>query len=156
MPIDLPGLGLKVRDFPRLRTIFALTGAEAATLYDQAGMHVRSQRARLTTGHHEVEASTYHGIPYYFEMQGQGEESTWTILIDFGKIPGKILRDYAESQLGDMRYDLRYGDSQWLVMSTDDTPGMLDETDIEARVHEVIRALEPVMENRQHVTVARA
>ncbi len=155
-PLDLHSMGLKVRDFPDVSRIYALSSAAAATLFDIAGRHVATQRSRLSTPTARVEASTYHGVPYYFEMQGAGPDTNWTILIDFGTLPGQILNEYAKRHLGDLEYDLKEGDSQWLVLNTARSPGAFDEADVEARVHQVIRDLEPMAAKQRPVPVVRA
>ena len=154
--LDLHSMGLKVRDFPDISRIYALSSAAAASLYDIASRHVATQRKRLSRPTGQVEASTYHGVPYYFEMQGAGPDTNWTVLIDFGTLSGQTLTEYADLHLRDLEYDLKEGDTLWLVLSTAGTPGAFDEADVEARVHQVIRDLEPVGAKRRPVPLARA
>ena len=145
MAIDLPEMGLKVRDFPKIDQIFALSSAAAATLFNQAAMHVRQQREELSESGSGVEAGSYHDIPYYYESQGTGPDTSWTILIDFGDLSGRVLEDYAAGHLSDMVYDIQEGDTQRIVLSTANTPGRYDENDVEMKVRSVIRGMEPML-----------
>ena len=145
MSIDLPELGLAVRDFPKIDQIFALSSASAATLSSTAAMHVRMQRDKLATSSLSMEAGSYHDIPYYYELQGSGPDTSRTILIDFGNLSVRTLEEYAAGHLSDMVYDIQEGDTQRIVLSTANTPGRYDEHDVEMKVRSVIREMEPLL-----------
>ena len=89
-----------------------------------------------------MEANTYHGIPYYYEMKGLGPHTTWNIMIDVGALPAWALYEHSLRSASGLEVEVRRGDGQWLILNTSRHPGEFDEADIEGRIFTVIRELE--------------
>lgn len=142
IPVDLEELQLSVRDFPDVKKVYALPGGSAKLLYEQALEHIQAQRSQLPMAASELEGNTYHGIPYYYEMQGVGPNTTWTIMIDLSSMPPHAITEVALRTLDDLACKMRRGDGQWLILSTENQPGEYDESDIEARIVRIIQELE--------------
>ncbi|NVM56984.1 MAG: hypothetical protein HWN51_02530, partial [Desulfobacterales bacterium] len=140
--IQLDKLNIFVRDFPDIRQIYALPNPAANILYDQALEHIQAQRSLLPMTSGQMEASTYHGIPYYFEMQGVGPSTSWTIMIDVSRLPARTVQDYALGALTGFDCKFRRGDGHWLILSTEEYPGEYDEIDVEAQILKIIQELE--------------
>jgi class 3 adenylate cyclase len=140
--VDLDELEASVRDFPEVRKVFALPSEVAVGLYDRALEQIQAQRSQIPVAAGEMEANTYHGIPYYYEMQGLGPHTTWNIIIDAGALPAWALYEHSLQSASGLEVEVRKGDSQWLILNTSRYPGEFDETDIEERIFTVIRELE--------------
>ena len=144
-PINLYELRLTVRDFPDVKQVYALPSAMATLLYDHALEHIQVQRRRLPLAAGRVEAGSYHGIPYYYEMQGEGPSTSWTIMIDVSALPLRAVSDYAAKTFRELDHEIRQTDGHWLILSTGQSPGEYDESDVEARVFRIIQELEQVV-----------
>jgi class 3 adenylate cyclase len=145
LPLELKPMGLALRDFPQVERVFALRG-EAAELYvQQAQEHIREQRARFSMGVTNMEASTHHGVPYYYEMQGLGPNATWLALIDVSALPPRTVASWVQHAPAELACEINPTDGQWLIVSTRDAPGELDEVDLEARIFRIIEGLEQAL-----------
>jgi len=142
IPIHLDELDVHVRDFPNVKKVYGLPSEIAAAYFDHALERIQSQRDRLPSAVSQMEANTYHGIPYYFEMQGVGPSTSWTIMIDVSSLPARTIQDYALGALTGFDYKFRRGDGHWLILSTEEYPGEYDESDVEARIFKIIQELE--------------
>lgn len=142
-PIHLDELHIAVRDFPDVSMVYALPREVALAHFDRAMEHIQSQRSQLSTVSNQMETSSYHGIPYYYEMGGMGPNTSWTIMIDVSTLPTRAINDYAARSLRDLDYKVNRDDGQWLILSTAGSPGDYDETDVQSRVYKIIRELEP-------------
>ena len=140
--IDLDDFAASVRDFPEVRKVYALPCEAAVGLYDRALEQIQTQRSQLPAAPGEMEANTYHGIPYYYEMQGLGPNTTWNIMIDVSVLPSWSLYEHSLKSAGDLEVEFRRGDGQWLILNTSRHPGEFDEVDIEDQIFTVIRELE--------------
>ncbi|MFC1619266.1 adenylate/guanylate cyclase domain-containing protein [Candidatus Neomarinimicrobiota bacterium] len=140
--VDLDELEASVRDFPEVRKVFALPSEVAVGLYDRALEQIQAQRSQMPVAAGEMEANTYHGIPYYYEMKGLGPHTTWSIMIDAGALPAWALYEHSLQSASGLEVEVRKGDGQWLILNTSRHPGEFDETDIEERIFTVIRELE--------------
>jgi class 3 adenylate cyclase len=142
IPVNLEELQLSVRDFPDVGEVYAIPNRAAKLLYEQALEHIQAQRSQLPMAASELEGNTYHGIPYYYEMQGVGPNTTWTIMIDLSRLPVHAISEESLSSLSDLVYEIRRGDGQWLIISTEKQPGEYDESDVEARIMKAIQEVE--------------
>ena len=142
-PIHLDELHISVRDFPDVNTVYALPREVALAHFDRALEHIQSQRSQLSAVSSQMETSSYHGIPYYYEMQGTGPNTSWTIMIDVSTLPARAISDYAARSLRDLDCQMNRDDGQWLVLSTAGSPGDYDETEVLSRIYKIIRELEP-------------
>jgi class 3 adenylate cyclase len=140
--VDLDQLEVSVRDFPEVRKVFALPSEVAVGLYDRALEQIQAQRSQIPVAAGEMEANTYHGIPYYYEMKGLGPHTTWNIMIDAGALPAWALYEHSLQSASGLEVEVRKGDGQWLILNTSRYPGEFDEADIEDRIFTVIRELE--------------
>ena len=139
--MELKPMGLTLRDFPQVERVYALRSEAAVTYVQQAMEHIRAQRARFSMGVSNMEASTYNGVPYYYEMQGMGPNTTWLALIDVSALPSRIVSQFVLRDLPDLECEINHNDGQWLIVSTRNAPGEYDETDLEARLFRIIDGL---------------
>ncbi|UCD39238.1 MAG: adenylate/guanylate cyclase domain-containing protein [Fidelibacterota bacterium] len=142
VPVDLKELQLTVRDFPDVSKVYALPSDATGLLHERAMEHIQAQRSQMPMTAGQMEANTYHGIPYYYEMQGVGPNTTWTIMIDLSSFPTHAFPDGALKTLASFEYEIRRGDGQWLIVTTEKYPGEYDESDVEARIVEIIQEVE--------------
>ncbi len=85
--------------------------------------------------------NSYLGIPYFYDMEGIGQNTSWTIMIDVSSMPYKLINDYAIKMLGDLNYTLKKADGNWLILNTSEKPGEYDETDVERLIYSIITEL---------------
>jgi len=142
IPIHLDELNIRVRDFPNVKKVYGLPSEIAAAYFDHALERIQSQRDRLPPAVSQMEANTYHGVPYYYDMQGTGPDTTWMIMIDVSSLPVRTINDYAANTLRDLDSKINRADGQWLILSTARFPGEYDESDVEARIFKIIQELE--------------
>ncbi len=140
--LDLKALGLTLRDFPAVERVHALRAEVAVTYIQQAMEHIRVQRARLSMGVAHMQSSTYHGVPYFYEMQGMGPNLTWLALIDVSSVPIRTVTHLVSHDLADLECEINHAEGQWLIVSTRNAPGEYDETDLEARIFHIIDGLQ--------------
>ena len=140
--LELRPLGLTLRDFPAVERVHALRAEVAVTYIRQALEHIRVQRARLSMGVAHMQSSTYHGVPYFYEMQGVGPNLTWLALIDVTALPIRAVTHLVSHDLADLECEINHADGQWLIVSTRNAPGEYDETDLEARIFQIIDGLQ--------------
>ncbi|MBI4083708.1 MAG: adenylate/guanylate cyclase domain-containing protein [Candidatus Lambdaproteobacteria bacterium] len=142
IPIDLEAMGIRVRDFGAVHRVFALDNAAARAYFGRAMEHIDSRRRGqpVTTGHMEVNA--YHGVSYYYEMQGMGPNMSWVMLIDVSGIPPRAIHQFAQHAMQDLDYEINHANGPWLVASTARHAGEYDETDVEARIFRIIEGLQ--------------
>jgi class 3 adenylate cyclase len=139
--LELKPMGLALRDFPQVERVYALRSEAAVTYVQQAQEHIRAQRARFSMGVSNMEASAYHGVPYYYEMQGMGPNTTWLALIDVSAMSARLVSHFVLHDLPDLECEINHNDGQWLIVSTRNAPGEYDEYDLEARLFQIIDGL---------------
>lgn len=139
--MELKPMGLALRDFPQVERIYVLRSEVAVTYVHEATEHIRAQRARFSMGVSNMEANTYHGVPYYYEMQGMGPSTTWLALIDVSTVPSRTVSHFVLHDLPDLECEINHNDGQWLIVSTRNAPGEYDEHDLEARIFRIIDGL---------------
>jgi class 3 adenylate cyclase len=142
IPLELKTMGLTLRDFPQVERVYALPSAAAQRYVNQAMEHIRTQRARFSMGVSNMEANSHHGVTYYYEMQGQGPNTSWLALIDVSAIPSRTVSQFIAHDLSDLQCEVNDSDGQWLVLSTANAPGEFDEVELEARIFRIIEDLE--------------
>jgi class 3 adenylate cyclase len=142
LPIDLEALGVRVRDFDDVKWVYALSCETARAYYGRAMEHIESQRLRLPDPAGHMEVSAYRGVPYYYEMQGAGAGTSWTMMIDVAGLPTRVVQHYAALSLKDLDFKINNSDGRWLVVSTGSRPGEFDETEVEFRIFRIIEGLQ--------------
>ena len=142
IPIDLKALKIHLRDFPDEKRVYGLPGHKVLTYFEKAEKHILVQREKLSFLLDKAEPNRYHGIPYFYEVQGMGPNTSWQAMIDVSAISQKTVNLYASQSLWDLNYEINLTDGQWLIISTSSVPGSFDEVDLESRIFEIIDGLE--------------
>jgi len=141
IPIRLEDLGAHVRDFHDVKMVYALTSETAQSYYGRAIEYIESQRRKLPAQPGQTEANTYHGISYYYQMQGSGPATSWTMLINVAEMSHRAVRNYATHYLKEFDFEINNSDGRWLVVSTAEHAGEYDETEVEAEIFKIIDGL---------------
>jgi class 3 adenylate cyclase len=163
--LDLPQLGVAVRDFPDVEQVYGLPQGDALALVPQARERIRQARlaraARRAAPTPVGAACSHQGISYTAEMVGSGSRLTWCVSIRVSKWPEEQvwqalqLMQHDRPELPAVRASLRtlaqalFPDSSaeglglsayWLELRTQD-PGEHDELDAHALAHAYIESL---------------
>ncbi|MCP3890508.1 MAG: hypothetical protein GY702_16790, partial [Desulfobulbaceae bacterium] len=139
--INLTAMGITVRDFPLISTVYAITRETAETYYQSVQTYISRDpsQAHMTTD--AVDRNTSDGVDYYYDMQGIGADTTWNILINVSRFSKNLVGLYASRNLKDLNYRIRDGVERWIELSTKKSPGEFDEFDIEERIIKIIEGL---------------
>ena len=148
--VNLEELGVLVRDFQDIKLVYALPLEKSIDHYQQALTHINEQRGKLADSPGIMTTNSYLGVPYYYDMDGIGQNTSWTIMIDVTSMPYKLINDYAIEMLQDLNYTLKKADGNWLILNTSEKPGEYDESDIEQLVYRLITELENARESAQN------
>jgi class 3 adenylate cyclase/ribonuclease BN (tRNA processing enzyme) len=163
--LDLPKMGVTVRDFLDVEQVYGLPQAGALALVPQAREHIRQARlsraARRAAPTPIGGASSHQGISYTAEMVGSGPRLTWCVSIRVSKWPEEQVwqalqrMQHDRPELPAVRASLRtlaqalFPDSSagdlglstdWLELRTQD-PGEHDELDAHALAQAYIDSL---------------
>jgi class 3 adenylate cyclase len=140
--LELKPRGLALRDFPLVERVYALRSEVAVTYLPRAMEQIRTQRGLFSVGASNMEVSSYHGMSYYYEMQGMGPDTTWLALIDVSAVPTRTVSQFVLRDLPDLECEINQTDGRWLIVSTRNAPGEFDETDLESRIFRIIDGLQ--------------
>jgi len=139
--LELKSRGLTLRDFPQVERVYALRAEVAVTYLQKAMEQIGAQRSRFSMGVTNMEANTYQGVTYYYEMQGMGPDTTWLALIDVSSMPARSVNQFVVHSLPDLECEVNQTDGRWLIVSTRNAPGEFDELDLESRIFHIIDEL---------------
>jgi class 3 adenylate cyclase len=139
--VDLDAINVTMRDFERDRKVYVLPSAAAREYHQKAISHIQLQRSNPLIAYGKVNKHSHRGTRYYYEMQGTGANTAWTMLIDVSAYPAKQVARYASQHLADLDYQVNEMDGRWLVLSTAGMAGAFDEIAVEQRIVEVIDGL---------------
>ncbi|MEE8434980.1 MAG: adenylate/guanylate cyclase domain-containing protein [bacterium] len=141
IPLPLAEMGLTLRDFPQEKMVHALPARHIAEYLAQAEQKISDQRQGLVLAPERMPANRHQGVPYFYESQGTGANTSWRAMIDVSLLPPKTVTHYAMHALDDLEYEINYMDGQWLIISTAPSPGEYDEVEMESRIVTIIDAL---------------
>ena len=139
--LDLPRLRVKVRDFEDVRRVYALPRELAGSYAEKSRTLIESQRGQRPSTLDRMEANSYDGVPYYYDMQGFGPNTSWTVIIDASAFPARIINSYAIEMLKDLNYQVNRADGQWIILNTANHPGEYDEDSVESLIVKIIGEL---------------
>jgi class 3 adenylate cyclase len=140
-PVELDAINVTIRDFEKDRKVYLLRSSIAREYYQKAIAHIQLQRSHPLIAYGKANKHSHRGTRYYYEMQGMGANTAWTLLIDVSGYPAKHVTRYASQNLGDLEYQINETEGRWLVLSTAGSAGELDEIAVEQRIVEVIDGL---------------
>jgi class 3 adenylate cyclase len=139
--LDLAQLQVQVRDFDDVQQVYALPREMAARYAEKTRTLIETQRNLRPNALSRMEANSYNGISYYYDMQGFGPNTSWTIIIDAGAFLARTINSYAIEMLQDLNYQVNRADGQWIILSTANHPGEYDEDDVESLIVKIIGEL---------------
>ncbi len=148
--LNLDELGVSVRDFQDTAVVYALPLAKSVERYKQSIMHIDQQRGKIPDLPGGMTTNSYLGVPYFYDMEGIGPSTSWTIMIDVSSMPYKLINDYAIEMLQDLNYTLKRADGHWLILNTGEQPGQYDETAVERLVYRIITELDETRKSAQY------
>jgi class 3 adenylate cyclase len=141
VPVELDEIGAAIRDFEKDKKVYILRSEVARQYYDKAISHIQLQRSNPLIASGNVNKNAHRGTRYYYEMQGTGANTAWTMLIDVSRFPSRQVTRFAAAHLADLHYRINETDGRWLVLSTVGHEGEYDETAVEQRIFRVIDEL---------------
>ena len=139
--LDLEQLQVQVRDFEDVQRLYALPREVAAKYAEKTRTLIETQRNLRPSALSPMDANSYNGVSYYYDMQGFGPNTSWTIIIDAGAFPARAINSYAIEMLQDLNYQLNRADGQWIILNTANHPGEYDEDDVESLIVKIIGEL---------------
>jgi len=139
--LDLPSLGIALRDFPAIERVFALPQRAALAQGDWARERIRSARLAHAPRLHQAEYSRHKNVEYYYEMYGSGPNLVWSMFVNVSPYPVERVREILRTRFDHLKYTISTGGERWLALSTENEPGEYDETDVEAWIIELIERL---------------
>ena len=139
--LDLVQLQVQVRDFEDVQRLYALPREVAARYAEKTRTLIETQRNLRPSALSPMDANSYNGVSYYYDMQGFGPNTSWTIIIDAGAFPARAINSYAIEMLQDLNYQLNRADGQWIILNTANHPGEYDEDDVESLIVKIIGEL---------------
>ena len=142
IPLPLTEMGLTLRDFPEETMVYALPARHIAKYVAQAEQKISDKRQGLVLVPERMSANRHQGVPYFYESQGTGANTSWRAMIDVSLLRPKTVTHYAQHALDDLEYEINYMDGQWLIISTAPSPGEYDEVEMESRILRIIDGLE--------------
>jgi len=141
IPVELDEIGAAIRDFEKDKKVYVLRSEAARQYYEKAISHIQLQRSNPQIAYGKVNHHSHRGTRYYYEMQGTGANTVWTMLIDVSRFSGRQVSRFATLHLGDLNYQINESDGRWLVLSTVGHEGDYDEIAVEQRIVQVIDAM---------------
>ncbi|MEE9466201.1 MAG: adenylate/guanylate cyclase domain-containing protein [Candidatus Neomarinimicrobiota bacterium] len=141
IPVDLERLDVQVRDFDDVQRVYALPREAANAYAEKTRSLIETQRSLQPNAISSMEANSFEGVPYYYDMQGFGPNTSWTIIIDAAAFPARAINSYAIEMLQDLNYRVNRVDGQWIVINTANHPGDYDEDDVETLIGRIINDL---------------
>jgi len=138
VPVPLDELNVRVRDFPDLKLVYALSSEAAEAHFDLALEHIEAHRPRAPAPSARPELDEQGELPFYYELQGMGPDASWIVFIDVGGLPARSVQQYAAQHLADLAWRIDHANGQWLIVSTEAYAGEMDEVDLELRARRIV------------------
>ena len=139
--LRLDALKVSIRDFPGVKRVYALPREAALAFYPLAEERIRGKRLESAPRFAGGERGAHLGVEYYYEMHGAGPNTTWSVLVNVSRFPTGNISSVLRNFFGHLETAISQGDERWLTLSTAQSPGEYDETDVEAWVFEIIERL---------------
>ena len=141
--LALDRLNVSIRDFPMVRRVYALSSAAAVALFPLASERIRGNRLSHAPHFDAMERSAHLGVEYFFEMHGAGPTTTWSVHVNVTGMPDAHVARALQAHAHHGARNFSQGQERWLTLSTEDSPGEYDQTDIEDWVVDIIQRLHP-------------
>jgi class 3 adenylate cyclase len=141
MRLSLDELDVSIRDFPAVRTVYAMASSAAEAYYPLALEHIRSKQMARAPVFEVTERNVHRGVEYYYEMAGAGPNTTWAMFINVSAFPAEKVGDLVRFHYQHLDSRISRGREQWLSLSTENSPGEYDETEVEEWIIDIIERL---------------